>query len=149
VISLTLDRVDLDARLVEVIEKGDKSRVIPISEVTAEALREWLAARPDRPGNPYVFLSYQGGQLTKYGLYQAVKRIAERAGVVGRSNPHAFRHFFGHKWMETGGGISQLSDMLGHSQIHVTKQFYLRFDIEAIRREHSAHSPLAEWAEKK
>jgi integrase/recombinase XerD len=92
-----------------------------------------------------LFLSYQGGALTTFGLYQAVRRIAERAEVKGRSNPHAFRHFFGRKWIESGGDISPLSDMLGHSQIHITKKYYLRFDVETVRREHRQHSPLAGW----
>lgn len=145
IVGLTIDRVNLDYQVVEMIEKGEKSRIIPISLVTVDALREWLSVRPDIADEPNVFLSYQGHALTVFGLYQAVKRIADRAEVTGRSNPHAFRHFFGRKWIESGGDISPLSDMLGHSQIHITKQFYLRYNVETMRKEHRQHSPLAGW----
>lgn len=43
--------------------------------------------------------------------------------------------------MESGGDTLPLSDVLGHSQIHVTKQYCLRFDVETIRQ-HWLHSPL-------
>jgi site-specific recombinase XerD len=144
IVSLTLDRLRLENGLLEVIEKGDKSRLLPLTPVTVEALRDWLAVRPDNPKVPYVFTSWRGEQLTTFGLHQAIDRIAKRAGVTGRSNLHAFRHFFGRKWVESGGDISTLAEVLGHTQIHVTKTFYLRYDTEMIKREHEKHSPLAQ-----
>jgi integrase len=108
------------------------------------AIEAWLAVRPDKLNVPYVFTSYTGGQLTVSGLYQAVRRIAKRAGVTGRSNPHGFRHFFGRRWMNSGGKVEMLQEILGHSQIHVTKMYYDRYDTETIRREHRKYSPLAD-----
>jgi len=35
--------------------------------------------------------------------------------------------------------------MMGHAQIHITKKYYLRFDVETVRKEHRQHSPLADW----
>lgn len=58
------------------------------------------------------------------------------------SSRHALRHFFGRIRMESGGDLSPLSDMHAHSQIHVTKQHYLCYDVETIGREHSLHSPV-------
>src|SRR5690606_22869356 len=147
IVGLTLEQLDLENGLIEVIEKGDKSRLVPVSEVTIEALLDWLTVRQASKGERHVFVSYTGRPLTTSGLYQILKRLAERAGVEGRFNPHAFRHFFGRKWMESGGDISPLSDVLGHSQIHVTKQYYLRFDVETVRRQHRLHSPVAGLAD--
>jgi len=43
----------------------------------------------------------------------------------------------------SGGDLSTLWEVLGHSQIHVTKEYYLRYDTDTIRQEHLEHSPLA------
>ncbi|MCC6905588.1 MAG: tyrosine-type recombinase/integrase, partial [Anaerolineae bacterium] len=144
VATLTLDRLNLIHQSVELIEKGNKSRIIPVSAVTVAALIEWLAVRPITD-DPHVFLNRLGKPLTKNGVYQLVERVAIRAGVHGRSNPHAFRHTFGRRWVESGGDISPLSDMLGHTQIGITKRYYLRYNVETVRKEHRQHSPLAGW----
>jgi integrase len=80
-----------------VTEKFDKSRSVFFSEVTAEALRDWLEVRLEWDiGGDWVFLSHQGGgQLTVYGVNQLLTRLQERGGAEGRCNPHAFRHRFG------------------------------------------------------
>lgn len=144
VVSLTIDQVNSASQTVELIEKGEKSRIVPVSGVTLQALQTWLAVRPVSQSR-HVFLNRHGQPLTGSGLYQVLARIAKRAGVEGRFNPHAFRHFFGRKWMESGGDIAPLSDMLGHTQIGITKQFYLRFDIETVRKQHRQHGQLAGW----
>jgi site-specific recombinase XerD len=143
-IGLTMNRLHLDEALIEVIEKGDKSRLVPMSPLAVEKVRAWLLLRPDRPEVPYVFTSYTGGQLTISGLYQLVRRIAKRAGVTGRSNPHGFRHFFGHQWVSSGGRLEVLQELLGHSQPSVTKLYYGRYDTKTLRHEHEKHSPLAD-----
>jgi integrase/recombinase XerD len=75
---------------------------------------------------------------------QILKRIAQRSGVQGRFNPHAWRHFFGAEWVRRGGDISTLMDVMGHSSIEVTK-VYLRYDTETLQEEHSKYSPVAGW----
>lgn len=142
-LGLTLDNMDLDNGLISVIEKGNKERFVPISEITVAAIREWLAVRDASAGVRAVFISHKTGKaLTYSGLRLLLQRLGKRAGVEGRCNPHSFRHFAGRRWMENGGDISALSRFLGHSGIGVTGSYYIRYDTAALKREHAEHSAL-------
>src|ERR687885_658016 len=66
-VGLTKADVDIEARLVRALGKGDKERVVPIGRPAAEALRLYLArGRPhlDRRHRPQPFLNAQGSRLT-------------------------------------------------------------------------------------
>jgi len=50
-----------------------------------------------------------------------LKRRAKRAGVQGRSNPHAFRHAFAREYLMSGGDLATLYQLMGHGSVKVTK----------------------------
>jgi integrase/recombinase XerD len=86
VVGLTLADLNVQRRWAVVTEKFDKSRSVFFSEVTAEALREWLEVRLEwDTGGDWVFLSrHGGGQLTVHGVNQLSTRLKERGGAEGR-----------------------------------------------------------------
>jgi integrase/recombinase XerC len=47
IVGLTMDRLDMEHRRAIVVEKGDRARVVPFTELTAAAIRDWLAVRPE------------------------------------------------------------------------------------------------------
>ncbi len=80
--------VDLDARLVRCIGKGDKERVVPLGTEAVEALRRYLSrGRPylDRRHRPELFLNAQGGPLTRAGAFLIISKLAAQ----GRARPRA------------------------------------------------------------
>ena len=69
-VGLARTSVDLDARIVRVLGKGDKERIVPLGRPAAEAVRRYLAlGRPhlDRRHRPDLFLNARGGALTRAG----------------------------------------------------------------------------------
>ncbi len=96
-VGLTLADLNLGRRWAVVNEKFDKSRSVFFSQVTAEAVRDWLEVRLEWDiGGDWVFLSHHGGgQLTVSGVNQLMRRVKERGGAEGKCNPHAFWHGFG------------------------------------------------------
>ena len=62
---------------------------------------------------PLPGVRYRGGRgpLTPDGIYQAVVRVGERAGVA--VYPHRFRHHFSHTWLERGGPEGDLMELNG------------------------------------
>ena len=76
--------VDLDARIVRVIGKGNKERIVPLGRPAVESVRRYLAlGRPhlDRRYRPDLFLNARGGALTRAGAFLILRRLADRAGL--------------------------------------------------------------------
>lgn len=116
-----------------VCEKGDKTRRVFFTEETAEALNDYLTERTNC-NSSYVFVGRYGKPLTESGVYQVFKRLAKRAGIKGRFNPHAWRHAWAGRALRRGARLEHISEALGHSSSVVTKQFYLVWD-DRIRKE--------------
>ena len=142
--SLTMDRLFLHERKAEVREKGrggyGKSRWVYFGADTHHALVDYLAERPYDKGNT-VFLGRQGPLLSN-GVYQILKRLAKKAGITGRFNPHAFRHAAARSWLRSGGNLSVVSQLLGHSSVLVTSQFYARWADNELQSWHNRLSPF-------
>jgi site-specific recombinase XerD len=141
---LTIDDLDLERRRALVREKGDKARFVFFQEETARALAVWLAMRP-RDKGPWLFVSLHGksDRLSARGISHMLKRRGARAGVVGPVNPHAFRHGFARLYLMNGGDLGTLSDILGHSDVSVTKLFYGVFLTDELQARHARFSPIA------
>jgi integrase len=78
-----------------VTEKGDKTRHVPFTEPTAQALRAWLEVAL------FVSLARGGsGALTRGGVAQMLQRRGKQAGVKGFHNAHSFRHFFAREFLQ-------------------------------------------------
>lgn len=149
--SLTMDRLFLSERKAEVREKGrggfGKSRWVYFGVDTHYALTEYLAERSYDAGSA-VFLGRQG-QLSENGVYQVLKRLAKKAGINGRFNPHAFRHAAARNWLKSGGNLSVVSQLLGHSSVLVTSQFYARWADNELQSWHNRLTPFNSVEEKR
>jgi len=138
---LRVDDLHLEEGLAVVHEKGDKTRFVMFAPQTAGALRAWLAIRP-RDGDK-VFVSLKRKQaLTPNGVWQMLQRRAERASIEGAVNPHSFRHAFAREFLLSGGDLGTLADILGHSSVEVTKEFYGIFTVQELQEKHRRHSPI-------
>lgn len=138
----TLKMVNLDVpnRRAIVTEKGRKTRELHFSDYTAAVLNEWIKIRANVPS---VFYNAKTlAPLTRSGLEQILKRLKKVAGITGRSNPHAFRHFFAAEYLRNGGDLSSLSDILGHASIDITDKYYVRFTENQLHAQHEKYTPV-------
>jgi len=143
---LTLDRLDLASHRAIVIEKGDKQRAVAFTPTTSEFLSAWLEVRP-LVKHKHVFCSLHNGRrygepLTTNGLSQMLERVAKKAGVEGRVNPHSFRHGFARQYLFNGGNLATLSRLLGHASSDVTTRFYAVFTFAEQAAAHDQFTPI-------
>ena len=142
VCSLRVSDLDLDAGLAIVEGKGKNQRVRPLSPRTVQALQVWLEHR-NGCDSPWVFPGRYGDTaLTESGGYLLIKRLARKANVEERWNPHAWRHGFAREWLMSEGDLASLQDSLGHSDIQVTKM-YSPYTLPDLQKKHQLHSPIA------
>lgn len=136
---LEVKDVDLNQGIALVRGKGGKERPIFLSPPTIEALTHWLAVHP---GSPWLFPG-ELGHLQPAGLAEVLKRLKKKAGVTGRCNPHAFRHGFAREYLLNGGNLASLCDLLGHTDINVTKMYSV-FQLRELQAQHRRYSPVAQ-----
>jgi integrase/recombinase XerC len=138
--------VDLANRRAKVIEKGNKSRLVPFTSPTVEAMEAWLKVRPQDKG-PWLFIGLgpkAKGRLSERGVSHMLNRRAKRADVTGPRNPHSFRHRFAINFLLAGGDIGVLSKLMGHTSVVVTIRWYGRFAFAELQRQHEKHSLVVE-----
>ncbi len=145
---LRLQDLDLERQRATVREKGRggrrKARTVFFTEATARALKVWLEERQRmKPQTEHVFVGLRGPgrgkPLSRSGVYQVLKRLARAAGVT-RFNPHAFRHTFARDLLQNGADLGTVSQLMGHSGVQVTAQFYARWSDEELAARHALFS---------
>lgn len=127
---------------IRVTGKGDKQRLVPISDTARERIYAYLDERAPASSNEEVlFLNNRGKQLTRVMVFTILKEAARRAGIEKRISPHTFRHSFATHLLEGGAGIRQVQELLGHESI-LTTEIYTHLDKEHLRRTVEEHLTL-------
>jgi integrase/recombinase XerD len=162
-VGLKLYQIDLDARLVVVMGKGNKERLVPIGGAALEALAVYLAERqkellkarsgirakrgravPVRP-NSAAFISRLGRSMTRQGFFKALKVWAGADPRLAWVSPHTLRHCFATHLLEGGADLRAVQEMLGHSDISTT-QIYTHLSRSHLRKVHRTYHPRATLA---
>jgi len=130
--------VDLEERRIKLTGKGDKQRMVAITDKTAELLKSIRPAKVS--SGDHVFVG-QNGPLTPNGLSMVLRRLKEKAGIVGALNPHAFRHAFGSNFVRNGGDLESLRRILGHEDI-ATTQIYLQLGQQELEDKQRKLQPV-------
>jgi integrase/recombinase XerD len=162
-VGLKLYQIDLDARLVVVMGKGNKERLVPIGGAALEALARYLAERQKelvkahsgattkrrrtvtvRP-NSAAFVSRLGRPMTRQGFFKALKGWARDDPRLAWVSPHTLRHCFATHLLEGGADLRSVQQMLGHSDISTT-QIYTHLSRSHLRKVHRTYHPRATLA---
>ncbi len=138
-VNLELSKVYFDEQFVVVTGKGDKERIVPISDVALNEIRKYITEDRSRlnikPGEDHIlFLNRRGHRLTRVMVFYIVKRLAELAGVRKVISPHTLRHSFATHLLEGGANLRAIQQMLGHESI-ATTEIYIHIDRSKLRDE--------------
>ena len=92
--------------------KGDKDRVIPLSQHLVKPLQAYITAHNINITNKLF-------SIKSSRLYQIIKNYALAAGIDDLS-PHSLRHFFATTLVEQGAQLRAVQELLGHASIQTT-----------------------------
>lgn len=124
--------------------KGNKQRLVPISNRAIEEIKYYLMDRGmsviKRGDEDTLFLNRRGGQLSRVMIFNIVKKYAAEAGVKKNVSPHTFRHSFATHLLEGGANLRAIQSMLGHESI-TTTEIYTHLDRSLIRQEILQYHP--------
>lgn len=144
-VRLNRDDVDLKRQEFGVRGKGNKLRVVFLSDTAAEWLGRYLRSRQDhlKP----LFIRYSGAVSTEKGgermrltvrsIQKIVAKYAKRSGLPIKASPHTLRHSFATDLLIAGADLRSVQEMLGHESIRTT-QVYTHVTNRHLKEVHKA-----------
>jgi integrase/recombinase XerC len=124
---LDVSDVDLDRARVRVMGKGGREREIPVGEIAADALRDYLREARSRMGPegtaPALFFNRRRKRLSSRDVRSIVKRYLGDLPAGRRVSPHTLRHSFATHLMEGGADIRVVQELLGHASLTTTQRY--------------------------
>ena len=136
-VNLNVQSLDLSRRELRVIGKGDKERIVLISNECKTCVQKYMKqVRPTllakaKIVTPALFLNNRGNRLTTRGLEFILDRIEEKTGTFVDLHPHVLRHSFATHLLENGADLRIIQELLGHSSLSTT-QLYTKVNTAEI-----------------
>lgn len=141
--NLLFHDVDFSKKELKVIGKGNKSRIIPISDKLIESLEQYLMLRkPLESSEIYFFVSEKGKKINDKFVYSAVNSYLGQVTSKTKRSPHILRHSFATHVLENGAEISKVKKLMGHSSLAST-QVYTTANIEQLKKVFNNAHPRA------
>ena len=163
-VGIDREKLNLKSGELSVRGKGNKIRVVFISDTASKALTDYLKKREDV--DPALFVrdvkslekfSAKGGslpagrrgasggkpknndslRLTPRSIQRIVRHYATKAGIVKNVHPHTLRHSFATDMLMNGADIRSVQEMLGHASINTT-QIYTHVTNPHLKEVHKA-----------
>lgn len=143
-INIKLSNIHWEEKFMIVQGKGNKQRLVPISDEAIKQIGYWLYDRNKLKINPghedYLFLNRYGRQLTRTMILIMIKDLATKAGIKKTISPHTLRHSFATHLLEGGANLRVIQMMLGHENL-ATTEIYTHLDTTYLREEILNHHP--------
>ncbi|MEO5646321.1 MAG: site-specific tyrosine recombinase/integron integrase [Candidatus Paceibacterota bacterium] len=117
--------------------KGEKVRVVFLSDEAKDAIKVYLKERKDMEEAMFVNNSRNSiaGRLTPRSIERIVREYATKAGISKKVTPHVLRHSFATDLLSNGADIRSVQMMLGHANI-ATTQIYTHITDKQLRDVH-------------
>ena len=139
-VNLKREQINLKRDEFTVRGKGDKVRIVFLSDQAKYWLKKYLDLRQDV--SPYLLVPHDRAHknqelLTPRSVERLVCKYAKAAGITKKVTPHTMRHSFATDLLMNGADIRSVQVMLGHSSI-TTTQIYTHITNQQLRDVHKA-----------
>ncbi len=124
--------INLERDEISIRGKGEKVRVVFISDDAKNAIKNYLKKRKDLGGGLFAPVRSNGTKnskntkgnnddLTPRSIQRMIKMYATKAGIMKHVTPHVLRHSFATDLLSNGADIRSVQMMLGHANIATTQ----------------------------
>ena len=122
--------IDMKQGCVRIIGKGNKERIIDISQkATLAAIKDWLNERDPCDSQSPLFVSRLHNILSTQSVRLLIKNLVTSSQIKKKITPHTFRHTYATLLLEGGVDITYIQHLLGHSSV-VTTQIYTHVNLQ-------------------
>lgn len=127
--------------------KGRRQKTIPLGSILRDVLMEYLQFRQHENPDDYLFIGVYGNKLSTNSLGWAIRKYHHKRGVM-KTGLHLYRHTFAKKYLDHGGNLFYLQDLLAHRSIETTRG-YISLFTEDLKVDYDDLNPLKDFAPKK
>ena len=144
-VSLEINKINLDDEYIRVFGKGSKERLIPVSNSLTSVLKNYMQnSRPllinKKRNIQYLFLNRFGNKISRQSVWSIFKKKLKFITNKSEYSPHSFRHAFATHMLNNGADIRVIQLLLGHVDISTT-QIYTHVAKKNVKDIHRMHHP--------
>ncbi len=141
--SLETPMLDLERGQLRVLGKGRKTRIVPLTQRAALAIRKYEVKRQETgPTSKALLVGAKGQRISRRtiqrGVTEALRAFSESVGV----SVHSLRHTFATHLLDSGADLMAVKELLGHASLSTT-QIYAHTSKERLKRVYQGAHPRA------
>ncbi len=133
--NLKWKNIDLDARKILVLGKGNKERYISLPQFCIDILIQYKNIEKTE------FVFGQDAMSTRKG-YELIRQAGAGASLMSPLHPHSLRHSYATHMLASGANLRTLQSLLGHESLQATEK-YTHLNIDSLARLVEANHPLS------
>ena len=145
-VSIKIDDIDLNNRLIRITGKGNKSRNVIYGEYCEDILHTYLndgyiKLIKDK-AKTNLIINNLGGPITDRAIRYIINNIVRETSLKKHVSPHSIRHTFATHMLESGADLLTVQELLGHASLSTT-QIYTHITSEHLRSVYLSSHPRA------
>lgn len=140
-VSLKMKNLDMRNKVLNVMGKGKKERMLPVTKQAIDSIDTYLTKREGgKTPDSIIFCNLKGIGLTERGVQYIIDKIARACGIYRKITPHMLRHSFATHFLENGMNLRYLQHLLGHSNLSTT-EIYTHLSIDQLKKVYNNAHP--------
>jgi integrase/recombinase XerC len=144
-VNLKENQVDFGRKQVKVLGKGNKERIIPISQEALIMIKEYIQLKKKEFGSAdnTLLVTEKGKKMyPKYPYLLVRSFLSSEVKTLNKKSPHVLRHSFATHLSNNGADLNAIKELLGHSSLAAT-QVYTHNTIEKLKNVYKKSHPKA------
>ena len=143
-IGINLKDVNYVDKTVEVLGKGDKQRLVPVTQLVLDKMLVWLDIRAQwaKADETALFVSQRGTRISERHVRERMRQLAVKQNLSHHLHPHKLRHSFATHMLESTQDLRAVQELLGHKNLSTT-QIYTHLDFEHLSKVYDNAHPRA------
>ena len=138
-LDVSLEKMELTCQM------RDGFNTLPFPKQTKKALKDYLdTVRPvlaKGKSNDLLFVNMKGSGMTRQGFWKIVKELSAKAGIDEEISPNTLRNSFAVHLINNGTAVTDIKEMMGHSDISTTQAYFEAAKKENLRRAVTKNHP--------